>query len=480
MSHRWSLDADRCFSPDPCVRARARELYSQIADLPIVSPHGHVQPELLADPDARFSDPATLFIVPDHYVFRMLYSQGVELEDLGVPTRDGTPVETDPRRIWRTFCRHFHLFIGTPTGLWLKSELIDLFGVDVKPSAETADELFDHIAAQLERPDFTPRALFERFGIELLATTDAATDDLTAHDAIRAAGLHVVPTFRPDALMALADPEWRARLELLEQRSGMAISDLAGFEAALRSRREAFAARGATATDHGVLSSFVEPLPPAEAERLFARALRGGVDAAGAAEAVSAADAERFHSHMLFRMAGMAVEDGLVMQLHVGSRRNHNSAVAGRFGPDKGADIPVAVDWTRGLHTLLNAYGNDRRFGLITYTLDEATYARELAPLAGHYPAMRLGAPWWFFDSVLGFERYLDRVVETAGIYNLAGFNDDTRAFPSIRTRHDVWRRTAANWVAGMVERALIDEDAATAAVTWLARDAARAAYRLD
>ncbi|HET8986423.1 MAG TPA: glucuronate isomerase [Trueperaceae bacterium] len=466
----WRLDPDRCFSPDPSVRARARDLYASVRDLPIVSPHGHVQPELLADPSARFKDPADLFIVPDHYVFRMLHSQGVRLEDLGVPTLDGSPVESDPRTIWRTFCTHFHLFTGTPTGLWLKAELIDLFGVDVRPSADTADELYDHIDAQLALPGFTPRALFERFDIELLATTDAATDDLAPLDAIQAAGLPVVPTFRPDALMALHDPAWAGRLALLGERVGSAVTDLAGFLAALGSRREFFKSRGATATDHGVFSSFVEPLTTGEAERLFARALAGTADSG---------DAERFHSHMLYEMAGMACDDGLVMQLHVGSRRNHNGTVYARFGPDKGADIPVAVDFTRGLHTLLNAYGNDPRFHLITYTLDEATYARELAPLAGHYPAMRLGAPWWFFDSVLGFERYLDRVVETAGIYNLAGFNDDTRAFPSIRTRHDVWRRTVSSWVAGMVERGLVDEEAAVGAVEWLAYGAAREAYRL-
>ena len=169
----------------------------------------------------------------------------------------------------------------------------------------------------------------------------------------------------------------------------------------------------------------------------------------------------------------------MVMQLHVGSLRNHHQRVYERFGLDKGADIPVAVDWTRGLHALLNAYGHDPAFRLITYTLDESTYGREAAPLAGHYPAMRLGAPWWFFDSVLGFERYLDRVVETAGIYNLAGFNDDTRAFASIPTRHDVWRRAASNWLADKVERGLIDEDDAPEMATWLSYGAAKEAYRL-
>lgn len=477
MTVAWRLDPDRCFSPEPSIRARARELYAAVRDLPIVAPHGHVQPELLADPEARFADPAQLFIVPDHYVFRMLYSQGVRLEDLGVPTRDGTPVETDPRAIWRRFCGNFHLFAGTPTGLWLKSELIGLFGVEVKPAAATADVLYDHIAAQLELPEFTPRALFRRFGIELLATTDSATDDLAAHDAARADGLPVVPTYRPDALMALADPAWPERITLLEARADAAITDLDGFLAALRARRAAFVARGAKASDHGIFSSFIEPLPGGEAERLFQRAL--AARSTGAA-VVTPAEAERFHAHVLFELAGMACDDGMVMQLHVGSRRDHNRRVYQRFGPDKGADIPVAVDWTRGLEALLNAYGNDERFHLITFTLDEATYARELAPLAGHYPAMRLGAPWWFFDSVLGFDRYLDRVVETAGIYNLAGFNDDTRAFASIHTRHDVWRRTVASWVAGMVGRGLLDEDAAVDAVTWLAYGSAKAAYRLE
>ncbi len=470
MHSNWTLDEDRCFSPVPAVRERARELYEAVRDLPIVSPHGHVAPELLADEDARFSDPAQLLIVPDHYVFRMLYSSGVPLERLGVEAIDGTPVETDPRAIWRLFCEHFHLFDGTPTGLWLKSELIELFGVSAKPSPETADSLYDQVAERLASEGFRPRALFESFGIELLATTDPATDDLSHHAAIQAAGLPVVPTFRPDALLATADPAWAERLALLEERSDQAIEDLAGFLQALRSRRAHFKSRGATATDHATLTAFVEPLLSREAEQLFAEALAGTIDAGGA---------ERLQSHLLFEMAGMAAEDGLVMQLHVGSLRNHNQRLFERFGPDIGADIPVAVDWTRGLRALLNAFGNEERFRLITFTLDEATYGRELAPLAGHYPALRLGAPWWFFDSALGFERYLDRVVETAGVYNLAGFVDDTRAFPSIRTRHDVWRRSVCSWLAGMTARGLLDEDAAPDMARWLAYEAPRSAYRL-
>jgi glucuronate isomerase len=470
MPTRWTLNDDRCFSPDRTVRARARELYEGVRDLPIVAPHGHVPPALLADPEARFGDPAELFIIPDHYVFRMLYSQGVPLEALGVPTVDGSPTERDPRAVWRTFCAHFHLFRGTPTGLWLKAELIELFGVDVAPSAETADRTYDRIQERLQDDAFRPRALFDRFGIEVLATTDAATDDLAPHAAIQAAGLPVRPTFRPDAAMRVDQPGWRTTVERLGELTGAAIDDLDGFRAAIRARRATFAELGATASDHGVLNSFIEPLDEVDVRALFVRALAG---------TASAADAAAFHAHMLFEMAGMAIEDGLVMQLHVGSLRDHHRAVYDRFGPDRGADIPVAVDWTRGLRALLNRYGAEPSFRLIPFTLDEATYGRELAPLAGHYPALRLGAPWWFFDSTLGFERYLDRVVETAGVYNLAGFNDDTRAFASIPTRHDVWRRTMSSWLAGQVQRGLIDEGDAPEMARWLAYDAAKDAYRL-
>jgi glucuronate isomerase len=471
MPAEWTLNPDRVFSPDPRVRARARELYETVRDLPLICPHGHVPPQLLADPDARFGDPAELFVIPDHYVFRMLYSQGVAMERLGVPTRDGSATETDPRAIWRTFCEHFHLFRGTPTGLWLKAELIDTFGVTTKPSADTADAIFDELQEKLATSEFHPRALFERFGVEVLATTDAAGDDLAPHRRMREAGLPVRPTFRPDALMHIGDPAWRRTLAEFAEVTDREIRTLADFTDAIRERRAHFRELGATASDHGVLSPWIEPLEPGEADTLFARALAGRA---------GNGDDHRFHAHMLFEMAGMARDDGMVMQLHVGSLRNHHQRVYERFGLDKGADIPVAVDWTRGLHALLNAYGHDPAFRLITYTLDEATYGREAAPLAGHYPAMRLGAPWWFFDSVLGFERYLDRVVETAGIYNLAGFNDDTRAFASIPTRHDVWRRTVANWLAEKVERGLIEEDDAPEMATWLAYGAAKEAYRLS
>lgn len=470
MTTSWTLDENRVFDPNPAVRRRAAELYGTVADLPIVAPHGHVAPELLADENARFTNPAELFIIPDHYVFRMLYSQGVPMESLGVPREDGGPVETDPRKIWRTFCEHYHLFQGTPTGLWMKAELVELFDVNVRPSRDTADALYDQIDARLKDDDFTVRALFEHFGVEFLTTTDAATADLTAHAKIRADGLPVGPTFRPDAAMQLAHPKWQATLNALGEQAGVNIESLSDFRDALRVRRQQFIEHGAKATDHGLFTSRIEPLTDAEAESLFKRGLAG--------EATDD-DAEAFHAHMLYEMAGMSVDDGLVMQVHFGSLRNHHTQIYERFGLDKGADIPVAMDFTRGLRSLLNAYGSDPNFRLVTFTLDESTYARELAPMAGHYPALRLGAPWWFFDSVLGFDRFLNRVVETAGIYNLAGFNDDTRAFASIPARHDVWRRAVSNWLAGQVERGLIDLDEAPSMARWLAYDAAKIAYRL-
>jgi glucuronate isomerase len=470
MTARWTLDPDRCFDPEPRQRDLARRLYQGVADLPLVCPHGHVAPSLIAD-DAPLGDPASMLVVPDHYVVRMLYSQGVAMEDLGLARRDGGPSESDPRAIWRRFCAHFHLFAGTPTGLWLKHELIELFGVEERPSAANADALYDHLVERLARPDYRPRALFTRLGIEVLSTTDAATDELDTHERLQAEGLPVRPTFRPDAVIDPARDDWAPSVALLAERSGEAVDDYAGYLRALRARREAFRDAGATATDHAALTAEVDGLGEGEAARLYDRLQRGEG---------SADERRRFASHMLFEMARMSADDGLVMQLHVGSLRNHHDAVYRRFGLDVGADIPVATEWTRALRPLLNAFGAHPNYRLVLFTLDESTLGRELAPLAGHYPALRLGPPWWFFDSVLGMERFLDAVVETAGVYNLAGFNDDTRAYPSIRARHDVWRRVSANWLAGRVLRGLIDEDVAPELARALAYDLARTTYRLD
>jgi len=469
---RVFLPEDRYFDPNPRQKEIAQHLYAQVADLPLICPHGHVDPRMFADPDYSFGTPTQLLLIPDHYVFRMLYSQGIPLESLGVPRVDGGQVEQDHRKIWQTFAEHFYLFRGTPTGMWLTHELHSVFGVEVKLTRETAQEVYDQIAARLESPEFRPRKLFERFNIEVLCTTDAATDRLDHHRAIRESGWHgrIVPTFRPDAVVNLNTPGWQANIEALGHVSGIEVNSYRAFVQALEDRRAYFQSMGATATDHAALTAYTEELSDDEAERIFQRALRGRA---------TAEDATRFTGHMLMESARMSIEDGLVMQLHVGSFRNHNALIFQHFGPDKGADIPIQGEFTRNLHPLLNKYGNDPRLTLILFTLDETTYARELAPLAGHYPAIRLGPPWWFHDSLNGMRRYFEQVIETAGLHNTAGFNDDTRAFPSIPARHDLWRRAAANWIAGLVVRGIVDVEDAEEMVYDAAYRLARQTYRL-
>ncbi|HET8655408.1 MAG TPA: glucuronate isomerase [Longimicrobiaceae bacterium] len=465
------LHEDRYFDPDPAVRRVARSLYEETRGLPLICPHGHVDPTLLAE-DRAFPEPTALLLIPDHYIFRMLYSQGVPMEAMGIPTRDGSKVEQDPRRIWQLFADHFYLFRGTPTGAWLAHELHDVFGVRVKLTGATGQRIYDEILEKLSSPEFRPRALFDRFGIEVLATTDAATDSLEAHRKIRESrwGGRVVPTFRPDALFRIALPGWRDELARLSAATGREVATYADFIAALEERRAYFRSLGATATDHGVVEPRTERLSDEEAARLFQRALRGEA---------TAADQASFEAHLLMEMARMSVEDGLVMQLHPGALRDHNERVFNRFGLDKGADIPVATEYTRNLRPLLNAYGNEPGFTLVLFTLDESTYARELAPLAGHYPALRLGPPWWFHDSIEGMKRFRERTTETAGIYNTAGFNDDTRAFCSIPARHDVSRRVDANFLAGLVARHVVDLGDARAMARALAYDLVRDTYRL-
>jgi glucuronate isomerase len=461
---RSSLNPNRFFSPDPIIRNLAHEFYEPVATLPLASPHGHVDPRLFSDPTATFGTPADLFVIPDHYVTRMLYSQGIPLESL---------LQGDHREIWRIFSENFHLFRGTPSGIWLTHELGEVFDVDEKPAASNADRLFDTVTEKLSSPEFSPRRLFERFRIEVLATTDAATDTLAHHQAIRTSGWsgRIIPTFRPDAVVNLDSPNWLANIETLSQVSGIAIVDFASYLRALEQRRDFFRSMGATATDHAALTPATAKLTPLEADAILQRALKGQS---------TPDDAARFTAHMLMEMARMSIDDGLVMQLHPGSLRNHNAQIFQRFGADKGADIPVQTEYTRNLFPLLNKYGNDPRLTLILFTLDETAYSRELAPLAGHYPALKLGPPWWFHDSLNGMTRYFDQVMETAGLYNTAGFNDDTRAFCSIPARHDVWRRASANWLAGLVARHIIDLSDAREMMTELAIHLAQRAYRLN
>ena len=406
--------------------------------------HGHVEPEVFAD-DVPFADPAQLLIVPDHYVFRMLASQGIEPARLGVPRTDGGPVEADSRKIWRTFCENWKLFRGTPSRYWLEHELVEVFGVDQVPSSETADAIYDQIAACVADPQFRPRALLDRFDIEVISTTDAATSDLSHHAALAADGLgqRILPTFRPDALSYLDRATWRADVAALAEISGVDTSSYDGFLDALRSRRAAFVAAGARATDHGHLLADTTPMDADSAGALFARVLGGGE--AGEAEVAA------FAANMLFQMAEMSVEDGLVMQIHPGVLRDHHSEIGRTYGQDKGYDIPVRTEFTRALRPMLDRFGTDPRFRVILFTVDETAYSRELAPIAGTYPSVRLGAPWWFLDSPEGMRRFRETAVETAGFYNTSGFVDDTRAFASIPARHDLFRRVDAGYLARLV-----------------------------
>ncbi len=467
-----ALNPDRYFDSDARIRQFARAIYEETCALPLVSPHGHVDAGLLAE-NTPFPEPVALLITPDHYILRLLYSRGVPLEELGIARRDGAAVETDPRRIWQLFAEHYYLFAGTPTGAWLDYELAVVFGVEPKLTGATASFVYDQLAERLQSPEFLPRALFERFNIEVLATTNCESDALDQHAALQASGWRgrIVPTFRPDGVFRLADLQWRTHLGALERVCGYAITSFEGFVRALTQRRVFFQSMGANATDHAVLEPYTHALSPEAAERLFQKALQGEA---------CASDQRAFEAHMLMEMARMSVQDGLVMQLHPGAWRDHNQQVLDRFGPDIGGDIPIATEYTRNLRELLNTYGNDWRLRLVVFTLDESTYARELAPLAGHYPAMRLGPPWWFHDSIEGMVRFRQQTTETASIYNTAGFIDDTRAFCSIPARHDLARRIDANYLAGLVARHVIDLSDASLMARALAYDLVRETYRLS
>jgi glucuronate isomerase len=467
------LPQDRYFSSEPGQREVALGLYNLVAKCPLVCPHGHVDPRMFADPDYSFGTPTNLLLIPDHYVFRMLYSQGIRLESLGIPRLDGSPVETDHRNIWQIFAEHFYLFRGTPTGMWWAHELHDVFGVRDKLNGDSAQHIYDQIDACLKSHEFRPRRLFERFNIDVLATTDAATDPLEHHKAIRASGWkgRIVPTFRPDGVVNIDHPDWPRNIEALAQVTGNAIEGYRSYVKALEDRRAFFRSLGATATDHAVVNPLTLELSERKADEIFRRALVGKA---------SAEDAAQFVAHMLMEMARMSVEDGLVMQLHPGSFRNHNPLVFDAFGADKGCDIPVATEYTRNLRPLLHKFGNDPRLTLVLFTLDETTYSRELAPLAGHYPALRLGPAWWFHDSLNGMKRYRDQVMETAGLYNTAGFNDDTRAFPSIPARHDLARRVDADWLAGLVVRGIVDRQDAEEMMQDCAWRLAKRTYKFD
>ncbi len=444
------LDPDRLFPSDPATRDVARSLYEAVADLPIISPHGHVAPSLLMD-DQPFADPAELLIRHDHYVTRLLHSAGIDLATLGV----GKSAPADPRQVWRTFAENWHLFAGTSSGYWLTHELATLFDVTHELSAETADASYDRISSRLAEPGYRPRALFERFRIEVLATTDDPMDDLAVHAALAAdpefSG-RVLPTFRPDAYIDPSAPDFRARIERLTDAHGTPPDDFAGYLSALESRRAHFVAHGAVSADHGVREPYTVDLSDDDASALYRRAVAGDLDPAGVRE---------FAGNMLLRMAGMSARDGLVMTVHPGVFRNHSSRTFARLGADSGHDIPVATTFTENLRPLLERHGLEPDLHLVLFAVDETVYSREIAPLAGFYPTVFIGAPWWVLDAPDSVLRFRAAVTETAGFYRGSGFIDDTRAFLSIPARHDMARRLDSAFLARLVREGRVSPSAA-------------------
>ena len=465
------LNDDRFFSPEPDVRKIARELYDGIKSNPIISPHGHVDPNIFVD-NKPFPNPKELFISPDHYVFRMLYSQGIKLEELDIPDKDGNTLGLDPKKVWKIFGEKFYLFAGTPSGAWLDYEFSEVFGIKEKLNGENSEKIFDEINEKLQSPEFLPRSLYERFNIEVLSTTDAAADSLDAHKKIKESGWKgkVIPAFRPDSVTDLSNAGWKSNIDKLAEAAGMEINSYNDFIKSIENRREFFKSMGATSTDHGVLSPYTNRLLETDAEKIFQRALQGKTEEK---------DSFLFTAHMLMELARMSMEDGLVMQIHPGSHRNHNKVIFDKYGPDKGCDIPQQTEYTNNLKALLNEYGNNPKLSVILFTLDESNYSRELAPLAGHYPALKLGPSWWFHDSIQGMTRFREMVTETAGFYNTVGFNDDTRAFVSIPARHDLSRRVDSNFLAGLVAKYIIDISDAKKLSQELSYNLVKSAYKL-
>lgn len=462
---------DRLFPADPAERDLARRLHAAVADAPIYSPHGHVPAAMLAD-DEPFPDPAALLITPDHYVTRMLHAVGVPLSELGL-ARDGVPSPASGRAIWRTLCENWDAFLGTPVRFWFESEFSDVFGLTEQPSAANADALYDQLAATLASPEFRPRALFDRFRIAVLATTDDPADDLEAHARLAADATftgRVIPTFRADRYMHPDEAGWAGRLRTLAERADIETSDYSGLLAALRARRAAFAAAGGTATDTGVLDTGSEPLSQAEASRIHRAALDGSL---------TAAEAVAYRRNMLYRLAEMAAEDGLVMQLHPGVHRNHHRPTFEAYGPDTGHDLPAVGSFTEPLTPILRDFGTNPTFRLVLFTVDETTFSREIAPLAGFYPSVYAGAPWWFLDTPASILRYRGAITDSAGFTKTSGFIDDTRAFCSIPARHDMSRRVDASFLASLVVTHQLAEEDAFALAHRLVDDIPRTTFRL-
>ena len=467
----YLVDNDRLLPATDHSRQIAKNLYEEIKDLPIISPHGHCDPFWFSE-NTNFTDAAQLFVIPDHYILRMLVSQGISFNELGVEHNSENKFETNPRLIWKKFSENYYLFRGTPTAIWLDYSFEKVFGISQTLSAKTSDYYFDTIQEKLLQKEFLPRSLYEKFNIEVLATTDSALSELEHHKSLKCCSWNarIIPTYRPDGIIDPELNEFKGNLIKLGELTGEETNSWKGYIKAHQIRRLFFKEMGATATDHGHPSARTENLPQAEAEKLFKIILSGEF---------SSEQAEIFRGQMLFEMAKMSCEDGLVMQIHPGSRRNHSEKIYSHYGSDKGFDIPGRTDYVSALKPLLDEVGLRTDLTIILFTLDETSYSRELAPMAGVYPALKLGPPWWFFDSYEGMKRFRERTTETCGFYNTVGFNDDTRAFCSIPARHDVARRVDCAYLAELVCTGRLRENEANEVAYDLAYGLAKSAYKL-
>ncbi len=470
MASTLTMHPDRLFSSNKIERDIARNLYQHVEKLPIVSPHGHTDPAWFAE-NKNFSNPTELLIHPDHYVFRMLYSQGVDLDQLGIPRKDGSHANADPEKAWQIFADHYHLFQGTPSRIWLDYVFVNTFNITEKLNSSTASHYYQVINDALQTEAFKPRSLFDRYNIEVIATTECATDNLKHHQKIKNSDWSgkVITAFRPDAVVDPEHEKFNAKLVQLSELTNLDCQEYSQYLDALRQRRLFFKEMGATSTDHGHPTAATANLSDEQASALFQKVQ----------DTPTADDAELFRAHMLVKMAEMSLDDGLVMQIHPGSHRNHNQQLFAHYGRDKGADIPANTEYVNALKPLLNKFGNNTDLSIILFTLDETVYSRELAPLAGHYPSLKLGPAWWFHDSPEGMMRFRRSVTETAGFYNTVGFNDDTRAFLSIPARHDVARRMDCTYLAELVARHMLDESEAVTLAKDLAYNLAKEAYKL-
>ncbi|BAF55402.1 MAG: glucuronate isomerase [Corynebacterium glutamicum] len=472
MTTSHASHPDRLLPADPGTRDIARRLLAHVEDLPIISPHGHLEASMFVK-DEAFPDPTSLLISPDHYLTRMMHSAGVDLADLRVGGHEGKSA----REAWRIFMSHWDLYAGTATGYWVEQEFEHVFGINAERlnvgTPEHADAIFDELTDILAKPDFRPRALAEQFNLEVLATTDDPLDDLADHKALAddpTFSPRVLPTFRPDAYTKMYNAGWAEKTTKLIDTAGDGKAGWEGYLQAMRNRRQYFINHGATSADHGLHDTDTTPLSHEDAQKILDKGLAG---------TATLAEMRAFEANTTYRFAEMSQEDGLVMTIHPGVYRNHSASAQKKFGADIGADIPFQMEFTNGLRPLLSDFGENKDFHFVMFTIDESVYSREVAPLAGYYPAAYVGAPWWFIDEIDAMNRFRSATTGTTGFSRYSGFIDDTRAYCSIPARHNTSRRVEANYLARLVAEHRITESRAAEIIVDLIDASPRRVFKL-